>query len=133
MYIKRNEIKRERKQQGFVRMMMILYYNNFFTIYKVIIKFYKFYVHNRMANAIHRSYFIPAIERYCTISNSDTRFSHCRFYTESYRRGQHEAKHMERHVFLFFIFFFFFQQEYIENERVYVSRGTRRSARQRNH
>ena len=28
---------------------------------------------------------------------------------------------------------FFLQQKYIENERVYVSRDTRRSARQRNH
>lgn len=50
-------------------MMMVLYYNNFFTIYNDIIKFYKFYVHNRMANAIPCNYFIPAIERYCTISN----------------------------------------------------------------
>lgn len=43
-------------------MIMFLYYNNFFTIYNDI-KFYKFYVHNRMANTVPRSYFISAIER----------------------------------------------------------------------
>lgn len=61
--------KKRNKLWALVRMMMVLYYNNFFTIYNDIIKFYKFYVHNRMANAIPCNYFIPAIERYCTISN----------------------------------------------------------------
>lgn len=61
--------KKRNKLWTLVRMMMVLYYNNFFTIYNDIIKFYKFYVHNRMANAIPCNYFIPAIERYCTISN----------------------------------------------------------------
>lgn len=84
---------------------MVLYYNNFITIYNDIIKFYKFYVHNRMANAIPRSYFIPAMERYCTISNSRTRLNLSIFngVVEMETSGE---RNMEKHIFSFFLFFF---------------------------